>query len=64
MSKFITLAEAGEILGRSPSTLRHQAQLGRLRAQLVGKTWIVDVREVERYRLESLGQAGRPKSKR
>ena len=57
----LTLVEAAELLGLSASTLRHQAQAGRLRARLVGKTWVTTRDEVERYRRENLGQAGRPR---
>jgi excisionase family DNA binding protein len=57
----LTLAEAGDRLGLSASTLRQQVHKGRLRATLVGKTWTVTEREVERYRAESLGRVGRPK---
>ena len=57
----ITLAEAAELLDRSASTLRNQVKAGRLRARLIGKTWITTRGEIERYRLESLGQPGRPK---
>jgi hypothetical protein len=56
----ISLAEAGDELGLSASTLRHQAQLGRLDAKVVGKTWITTRQEVERYRVEQLGRVGRP----
>lgn len=56
----ITLAEAGyALMGLSPSTLRNQVRAGRLHARLVGKTWVVTPREVERYRAESLGRPGR-----
>lgn len=55
----MTLAQAATLLGLSPSTLRHQAQAGRLRATLVGKTYTVTEREVERYRAESVGKPGR-----
>lgn len=57
----LTLAEAGELLDRSATTLRAQVKNGRLQARLIGKTWITTRAEVERYRRESLGQAGRPK---
>lgn len=57
----ITLAEAGDLLDRSPVTLRAQVANGRLRARLIGKTWITTRAEVERYRRENLGQPGRPK---
>lgn len=53
--KILTLAEAGDRLGLSPSTLRNQVKNGRLRATMIGKTWTVTEREVERYRRESLG---------
>ena len=57
--KIITLAEAGDRLGLSASTLRTQVKRGRLRATLVGKTWTVTERELQRYRVESLGKVGR-----
>lgn len=57
--KLLTLAEAGDRLGLSAATLRRQVHNGRLRATLVGKTWTVTEREVERYRAESLGKPGR-----
>ena len=55
----LTLAEAGDRLGLSPSTLRKQVHNGKLRATMVGKTWTVTERELERYRVESLGRVGR-----
>jgi len=36
--------------------LRGQVSKGKLKARLVGKTWTVSEREVERYRAESLGK--------
>ena len=54
-----TIAEAAERLGLSVSTVRHQAQAGRLRASKVGRDWLVSEREIERYRAESLGKPGR-----
>jgi len=56
----LTLAEAGELLGIAPVTLRAQAASSRLKARLVGKTWITTRVEVERYRREHLGNVGRP----
>jgi len=55
----LTLAQAGALLGVSPATLRSQVRNGRLRAKLIGKTYVVPPREVERYRAESLGRPGR-----
>jgi hypothetical protein len=62
LDDIITLAEAAEELGIAASTLRHQAQVGRLEARNVGKTWITTRQEVERYRAENLGRVGRPRS--
>ncbi len=56
----LTLSEAAAQLGLAASTLRHQVQAGRLRARLVGKTYVVTAGEVERYRAEHLGRPGRP----
>jgi ssDNA-binding replication factor A large subunit len=56
----LTLTEAADELGLAASTRRHQVPAGRLRARLVGKTYVVSGREVERYRREHLGKAGRP----
>jgi len=55
----LTLTEAADQLGLAASTLRHQVHAGRLRARLVGKTYVVTERELARYRAESLGQPGR-----
>lgn len=44
-----TLAEAAELIGRRPSTLRNQIQKGRLAARLVGKTYVVTRAELYRY---------------
>lgn len=60
MAALMTLAEAAAALGISPNTLRVQIHNGRLKGRLVGKTWTVTPREVERYRAESLGKSGRP----
>ncbi len=56
----LTLAEAAASLGLAASTLRHQVQAGRLRARLIGKTYVVTERELARYRATSLGRPGRP----
>lgn len=56
----LTLTEAADQLGLAASTLRHQVQAGRLRARLIGKTYVVSEREVARYRREQLGKPGRP----
>jgi excisionase family DNA binding protein len=61
INDILTLAEAADELGLGSSTLRHQAQKGVLRARLIGKTWVTTKAELDRYRSEHLGRAGRPK---
>jgi len=56
----LTLTEAADELGLAASTLRHQVQAGRLRARLVGKTYVITEGELARYRAEHLGKPGRP----
>lgn len=56
----LTLTEAAARLGLAASTLRVQVHRGKLRARLIGKTYVVTHREVERYRSASLGRR-RPK---
>lgn len=60
MDEILTLKEAAGLLGISPSTLRHQARAGRVRARLIGKTWIATRDEIERYRRANLRRPGRP----
>lgn len=49
MKRHMTLREAGERLGLSPSTLRWQIRNGALRARKIGWSWTVTEREVARY---------------
>jgi excisionase family DNA binding protein len=56
----LTLAQAAAELGITSSTLRHQVQLGRMKARLFGKTYVISTEELERYRATSLGKPGRP----
>lgn len=37
-----TVAQLAEASGHSPRTLRHWAAAGRVRAQQVGRTWLID----------------------
>lgn len=60
----MTLNEAAAALGVSPATLRQQIAAGRLRAEKIGPLWVVQQREVDRYRRESLGQPGAPRKQR
>lgn len=55
-----SLSDAAAALGVSVDTLRTQIHRGRFAAHLVGNCWITTRQEVERYRAESRGRAGRP----
>lgn len=58
----MTLAEMAKKLGlKDTSTLRGMIALGRLKAEKVGKTYLVTDEEMERYRREHLGRQGRPR---
>ena len=57
----LTLTEAAARLGLAASTLRWQVHRGRLNARLIGKTYVVSEREINRYRAVSLGRPGRPR---
>lgn len=52
----MTLRSASERLGITPDTLRAQIRRGRLRAKKLGRDWLVERAEVDRYRRESLGR--------
>ncbi len=54
----LTLVQAAEQLGVAPATLRAQIHRGKLRAQKLGRDWLVDNAEVERYRTDSLRRRG------
>jgi excisionase family DNA binding protein len=60
----MTLNQAAAALGVSAATLRQQIAAGRLRAAKLGPLWVVDEREIARYRRDSLGQPGAPKKRR
>lgn len=46
----MTVKEAAEQLGLSPTTLRIQIMKGKLKATKRGRDWHITPREVERYR--------------
>lgn len=56
---WLTLTQAAAQLGIQAQTLKIQAQHGRLRAEKVGRDWLVSPAEVSRYRAEHLGKRGR-----
>ncbi len=54
----LTLRQASERTGISHSTLQKQAKNGVLKAQMIGKTWVVTNDELERYRKLHQGRQG------
>lgn len=58
----VGLAEAASLLGVSHATLRAQVHRGRLRATKVGRDWLVDRLEIDRYRREVQGRRASKKS--
>ena len=52
----LTIVEAAKLLGLFPRTLRGQANRGKLDATQVGRLWLVQRSEAERYRRENLGR--------
>lgn len=57
----MTLTQMAAHLGLKDATpLRRLCESGKLRAEKMGKTWLVANEEVERYKRENLGRRGRP----
>lgn len=59
----MTLAKAAEVLGLDRNYLRVAVNRGALKATKLGRDWLVEDSEVERYRLENLGKIGKRKPK-
>ena len=49
----MTLKEAAERIGTTPDNLRGAIARGSLQARKVGRDWLVEPAEVERYRAEN-----------
>ncbi len=55
----MTVAEAARKLGlSSPGSLRIQIGRGVLKAEKIGRDWLIADDEIERYRREHLGKRG------
>jgi excisionase family DNA binding protein len=54
----LTLAQAAEVIGLSPNTLRNQIKNGALHGWLVGKTYVVRPKDLETYRKKHKGKPG------
>jgi len=65
MEGLMTLTEMAQRLGlKDPAGLRRLCEAGTLRAEKVGKTWLVTDAEVARYQREHSGKRGRPRKER
>ncbi len=63
MKGYLTLSEMAQMLGyKNGDGLRSQIRHGVLRAEKIGKTWVVTEEEYTRYREEHAGKPG-PKPK-
>ncbi len=63
MKGYLTLSEMAQRLGyKNGDGLRSQIRYGVLRAEKIGKTWVVTEEEYARYRDEHAGRPG-PKPK-
>lgn len=57
---YMTLVEMAQTLGvKSTTALRRLCESGTLQAEKKGKTWLVPIKEVERYKRER--RRGRPR---
>lgn len=56
----LTLVQAAKRLGVAPATLRAQVHRGKMNAAKVGRDWLVEEKEIERYRRESQKPKDRP----
>ena len=58
-----TTAEAARLLGVTQRNIQSAIKRGVMRARTVGPILLIPAVEIARYRLESLGQRGRPKGR-
>lgn len=56
---YITVSEAAQTLGVSVVTIRQQIRRGTIRAVRLGREYLIEPSEVERYRRLHLGRRGR-----
>ena len=61
---YLSLKEAGELVGISPTTLRHQIARGVVPGTKVGRNWTVHHRDVFKYATERSTKAGRARNVR
>jgi excisionase family DNA binding protein len=54
----MTVREAAEYLGLSPTTVRNQINNGALAATKVGRDWLIERHEADRYRRDRMRDSG------
>ena len=59
---YLSLTEAGELVGISPTTLRHQIARGVLPGAKIGRNWAVHQRDLFKYAAERSTKAARERS--
>lgn len=60
----LTVNDAAERLGLSPTTVRQQILAGKIAAKKIGPIWFVDAHSLRTYRRHSLGKPGPKKGSR
>ena len=61
LEEFMTAGEAMAYLGVSKQRLYELAEIGRIGRQRMGRFWLYNRRDVERYKNEPKSKGGRPK---
>ncbi|MCU1529772.1 MAG: hypothetical protein JWP75_3535, partial [Frondihabitans sp.] len=56
--EILTVLQAAVISGRAPVTIRLACREGRLKAELVGKTWLIASTDLDTYRFANGAQHG------
>ena len=64
MDNYLTLVEAAEISGYTPSHLRYLVRTGRLVGVKLGRDWFTTAEALERYKATDPHPGPKPKSER
>ena len=59
--EFLTLENAGKLIGEKPATLQKAIFRDRLKAKKFGGLWVVERGELQRWKLHGNHSIGRPK---
>ena len=53
MTRYLSIAEAADLLELAPKTLHRQCRRGKLKAEKFGRMWKIEAKEVRRYAREN-----------